>query len=130
MGDFRVLAKTVKMREPLNRNEVRRWPLAASPNLDELQELARTLPPEELPRFLGELETVRCVAFARLTTPATTPPQDELLDVQQVADRLRMSRDWVYRRARKLPFFCNGGTGRALRFSSARLDLYLKQKSR
>jgi predicted DNA-binding transcriptional regulator AlpA len=98
--------------------------------LEAALDLAENLPADELPRLVGELEEIRCIALMRLTTRETKSQTDELLDVHEVAALLHMSTDWVYRRARKLPFFCENGSSRALRFSAAKLDLYLKQKSR
>jgi predicted DNA-binding transcriptional regulator AlpA len=92
--------------------------------------LAGNLPAEELPRLLGDLEEVRAVALMRLTTRETKSQTDELLDVQQVAARLHMSADYVYRHAKIFPFTVKNRTGRALRFSSSGLASYLKQKSK
>src|SRR5580704_18419309 len=58
---------------------------------------ARTLPSEELPRLLGDLEEVRATALARLVAPppAHTGP-DELIDVQEASRRLGVSTDYLY----------------------------------
>jgi len=91
---------------------------------------AKALPPEQLPEFLGELHTVEVIALARIAAPTFEPRPDRLLNVAEVADRLHLSRDYVYRHARKFPFICKDKTGRALRFSSAGLDSYLKKSTR
>jgi hypothetical protein len=36
------------------------------------------LPPEQLPRLLGELEEIRCTAITRLSAPAPGMAQDQL----------------------------------------------------
>jgi len=95
--------------------------------LEEVLELAGTLPADELPRLLGELEEVRARAFQRLSTPEQAPTSDALLTVKQVAARLSVSREYIYVHARQFPFFRPNKTGRALRFSAAGLDLYLKK---
>jgi excisionase family DNA binding protein len=59
---------------------------------------ANSLPPAELPRFLGELEELRLVAFARMIAPpaAVTQPDEELLDIAEAARRLNLSRTTLY----------------------------------
>jgi excisionase family DNA binding protein len=88
-------------------------------------DLARTLPLEELPLFLGELEQIRVTALARITAPAVESKPDELLNVEQTAARLNCSQNYLYRHSRRLPF--TRRVGRKLLFSSSGLDLYLKK---
>jgi len=95
--------------------------LELKPALD----LARTLAPAELPGLLGDLEEIRVTALARITAPAGEARPDELLDVEQVAKRLHVSRHYLYRHHRKFPFARR--VGRKLLFSAAGLDLYLKR---
>lgn len=59
---------------------------------------ARSLAVKELPRFLGELEEIRAIAFARLIAPpvACTQPDEELLDIPEAARRLNLSRTTLY----------------------------------
>jgi hypothetical protein len=52
---------------------------------------------------------------------------DELLDVNETARRLAVSRDWVYRNGKVLPFAMRVGT-RHLRFSSRGLDRWLRTR--
>ena len=98
--------------------------------LEAALDLAETLPADKLPRLLGSLEEVRAVALMRLTTRVEKTEPDKLLTVRQVADRLAVSRDWVYRHGKTLPFFYENGSSRNLRFSAAKLDLYLKGKQK
>jgi excisionase family DNA binding protein len=86
-------------------------------------EQARTLPAEQLAAFLGELETVRITALARITTPTVEGKEDCLLDVSEAAKRMHCSRDYLYRHSHRLPFARR--VGRKLLFSSNALDLYL-----
>ena len=88
---------------------------------------ARTLPPEELPRLLGDLEELRATALARLTTPAAAQRPDELLTVEQAAERLGLSVDYLYRNHSRLPFARR--MGRTLRFSSLGIDEYIRRTS-
>jgi excisionase family DNA binding protein len=95
--------------------------------LEGILESARQLSPAELPRLLGELEEIRSTALARLTSPA--PPvqaPDALLDVDAAADRLGMSRSYVYRHAGRFPFVRR--VGRSLRFSANGIENYLRQR--
>jgi len=94
------------------------------PELEVALELARELDAADLPYFLGELETVRVMAQARLASPPVPAPPDQLLDCEQAAARLHLSKDYIYRHSAK---FGARRIGRALRFSSAGLDAYLKK---
>jgi hypothetical protein len=86
---------------------------------------ARTLPAADLPEFLGELETVRIVALARIVAPAAQARPDELLEVREAAYRLGVSPDFVYRNHKKYTF--TRREGRKLLFSSNGLDAYLRK---
>jgi excisionase family DNA binding protein len=59
---------------------------------------AHSLAAAELPRFLGELEEIRAIAFARLIAPNVPPaqPDEELLDISEAARRLNLSRTTLY----------------------------------
>ena len=88
---------------------------------------ARQLSPAELPRLLGDLEEIKATALARLTAPA--PPvqsPDALLDVDEAAARLGMSRSYLYRHASRFPFVRH--VGRSLRFSANGIENYLRQR--
>lgn len=87
---------------------------------------ARELPVEQLPRLLGELEEVRCTAMARLTMPAPAQAQsDELLDVEEGARRLGLSKDYLYRHHSSFPF--TRRVGRKLLFSARGIDKHIRQ---
>lgn len=90
--------------------------------------VVRNLAPDDLPRLLGELETVRAVAWSRLTAPAAPAKRqagDELLDVDGAAARLGMSASYLYRNHRRFSF--SRRVGRALRFSSEGIDSYIQE---
>jgi len=95
---------------------------------------ARALPPEELPRFLGDLEEVRMTALARLSAPAVqhqAQPHtdgDDTLDVDGAAKYLGISAKWIYRNHAAMPCV-NIGCGRKprLRFRRRDLDVWLQQ---
>lgn len=58
----------------------------------------------ELPRLLGDLEEVKAIALARLITAPAAQISDRLLDVAEAAERLCMSKDYLYRNKGRLPF--------------------------
>jgi excisionase family DNA binding protein len=84
----------------------------------------RELPVDELPRLLGELEEIRCTAIARLSAPAPVPLEDQLLDVEVAAQRLGVSKDYLYRHHAELPF--TRRMGKALRFSISGMEKWLR----
>lgn len=90
---------------------------------------AWTLSPDQLPRFLGDLEELRATALARLTAPTPQLAPDLNLDAGEAAKRLGMSKSFVYRNAANFPFAVRMGT-RAIKFSSRGIDAYLAGKKR
>jgi predicted DNA-binding transcriptional regulator AlpA len=88
---------------------------------------ARTLPAEDLPRLLGDLEEVRTTALARLAAPAPQQaPSDSLLDVHEAAVRLGLSASYLYRHANRFGFARR--VGRAVRFSSNGIENYIRRR--
>jgi hypothetical protein len=88
--------------------------------------LANSLPASELIQFLSEIRTVELTAQSRLFTPAPPAPKDNLLTVAQAAEKLAVSKLFLYRHAETLPFAKR--VRGLLRFSSAGIDSYLKGK--
>jgi len=66
------------------------------------------VPTERIPALLSQLSALQSVMAARLVSAtdldesATT--QDTLLTVAQAAERLGVSKDWLFRRSRTLTF--------------------------
>lgn len=97
--------------------------------LEGILESARQLAPAELPRLLGDLEEIKATALARLAAPVAPVQQpDALLDVEEAAARLGMSRSYLYRHASRFPFVRR--VGRSLRFSTNGIENYLRQQQR
>ncbi len=96
------------------------------PELQTVLARVKELPVEDLPRLLGDLEEIRSTAMARLTKPPTLQRPDDLLTVEQAAERLGVSEDYLYRNHSRLPFVCR--MGRTLRFSSLGIDEYIGRK--
>jgi hypothetical protein len=87
---------------------------------------ARALAADEIPRFLGDLETIRAVAWSRLTAaPATKQAGDELVDIEETARRLGVSCSFLYRNHGKYAF--SRRVGRSLRFSSQGIQSHIEQ---
>jgi hypothetical protein len=87
----------------------------------------RQIPADKLPQLLGELEVVRATAVMRLSSPASAPQShDELLSIEPAAERLGVSRDYLYHNHDKFTF--TRRMGRKLLFSSLGIDAYIAKK--
>jgi hypothetical protein len=90
------------------------------------RDAARDLRPEELPGFIGELETVKATAWARLSAPASASAErDELLEVEAAAQRLGVSKDYLYRHHAQYSF--TRRQGRKLLFSALGIEKHIRQ---
>ena len=89
-----------------------------------------SVPVEEIPTALGALEAIKAVLCARLTQP-TRPDhrdQDQLLDVEETAARLKTSPDWLRRHGGALPFTVHLSPGQ-VRYSAKRLDQWIAHRA-
>lgn len=93
--------------------------------LPSLEEVA-AVSSEEIPALLGQLEILKAALLAR-TLPSNgkaslpAPPEaDRLLTPEETAERLGISRRWLYRHSDTLPF-TRRLSRKALRFSEAGL---------
>ena len=89
-----------------------------------------TVPPTRLPALLSQLSAVQSAMAARLISADRDEPtstEDTLLTVDQAAERLGVSKDWLFRRSRTLPFVVR--LGRHLRFSNRGIDRYLRSRT-
>ena len=95
--------------------------------LEPVLQAARTLPPAELPRLLGDLEEVKATALAQPAPARLTPLQqtDEFLTVKAAAQRLGCSADYLYKNSASLPFTRH--LGKKLLFSTRGIEEYLRQ---
>lgn len=79
---------------------------------------------------LAELETSRAALLAELIALNTKhEPEDRLLTVQEAAEILSVTTDWLYRHADEFRFTVRPGAGQ-LRFSSVGLQNYLRRERR
>jgi excisionase family DNA binding protein len=88
------------------------------------------IPPSRIPALLSLLSAVQSAMAARLISAGSEEPasaDDALLTVAQAAERLGVSKDWLFRRSRTLPFVVR--LGRHLRFSSRGIERYLRNRT-
>ena len=94
---------------------------------EDILQAARELPVEELPGLIGQLETAKATAWARLAALSNgTHHHDELLDVEAAAARLGVSRDYLYRHHSQYSF--TRRQGRKLLFSAVGIEKHIRQK--
>ena len=89
-----------------------------------------TVPPSRIPALLSQLSALQGAMAARLISAdrdETVSTEDTLLTVDQAAERLGVSTDWLFRRSRTLPFVVR--LGRHLRFSNRGIDRYLRNRT-
>jgi len=86
---------------------------------------------DELLAALARIEAERSLTFAQLLALelARAEPEDRLLTVQEAADILRVTVDWLYRHADEFRFTVRPGAGQ-LRFSSIGIQDYLRRERR
>lgn len=108
-------------------------PRRGVPTLDELAadpSSAAGLSPASLRALLVRAAAALAALSAVAMAPAPPAPgetMDRALTVKEVAARIGLSEDYLYRHARDLPFFLPSVNGvRAVRFSERRLADYLR----
>ena len=94
-------------------------------SLQPVLQLAQELPPDELPEFLGDWEQIRVTAFTRLTAPGVPTPDDRLIEIAELAQRLNSSKDFVYRNQDKYRSFARP-QGKKLLWSNNGLNEFIK----
>lgn len=95
-------------------------------SLESVLDMARSLPREDLPRLLGDLAEISATANARLTSSVVETRSDEMLDVEESARRMGVSKDYLYRHQKKFTFARR--IGRKLLFSSVGLEKFLARR--
>lgn len=93
---------------------------------------ATQLPREAIAMLLGELEQIKAQLWSRLIVAHTGGESvanngDNLLDVNQAALKLGMSKDYLYRNAAHLPFTVRVGK-KHVRFSEIGIDRFIRQR--
>lgn len=109
----------------------------AVPTLDDLAAdptRATALPPAVLQALLCQCTTLQTTLLGALLSAAATrtgqaaEEPDSLIDVAAAAERLGVSKDWLYHHAHQLPFRVQ--QGRLLRFSTAGIARYIRSRMR
>ena len=99
--------------------------------LVELDRCVAAAEAEHLPALLASLSAMLSVVAARMLSHPSGPESqarkcDENLSVQEAARRLGVSKDYLYRHARRLPFARR--VGRRLLFSAQGLERWNRQR--
>ncbi|MBI3329788.1 MAG: helix-turn-helix domain-containing protein [Nitrospinae bacterium] len=90
------------------------------------------MPVEQMPGLLSQLERLWALIWVKLMIVPVSgtrenPGPDRLLDVSEAAHRLGVSKDYLYRHAKRLPFALRIGPGQ-LRFSERGLERWIKTR--
>lgn len=95
---------------------------------EDILKAAREVAPEDLPALIGQLEAAKATAWQRLTAKpeSAQAEHDELIPVEVAAERLGLSKDYLYRHHSQYPF--TRRQGRKLLFSALGLEKYIRQK--
>ena len=112
--------------------------MKAIPNLDEIATdpaVARDLPADVrlalTARAIGVLNALFAAGLADAASgngpAAHSTDGDRRLKIEEAATRLGVSKAWLYRNARKLPFTVP--IGRSLGFSARGIEKYLRQRT-
>lgn len=86
--------------------------------------------PEEIPVLLVSLASIQSLLTSRLlvvgmsTAAGTTEREDRLIEIEEAAERLSMSKSSLYKN--KYPFKVHMGT--SVKFSSNGIDKYIAQR--
>ncbi len=85
------------------------------------------VPIEEIPSLIMHLAALQSALAARLMQDRENDAgasEDRLLTIDEAAERLRTSKDWLYRNSSRLPF--TRRIGRTIRFSERSLQLFIE----
>jgi excisionase family DNA binding protein len=84
---------------------------------------------DECAAIIGAVERVKALAYDKIMkkTPQPATQGDRLLTVEEAAEKLSMTKDYLYRTSKKLPFTVRTGR-KQLRFSLLGIERYIKQR--
>ncbi len=87
------------------------------------------LPLETVPALMAQIAAAQSTLAARLLSAENKAElNDELLDAAGAAEKLGVSKDWLYTRTHTLPFVVR--LGRKVRFSLRGIEKYVKELQR
>jgi predicted DNA-binding transcriptional regulator AlpA len=102
--------------------------------LRELEEIADDIKAGTSPDLFAGLERVRRIAELRIVALSRPPAEivpsvgpDRLLKAEELAERLAVPLDWVYRHQRQLPFRVRVGS-RLVRFSESGFQRWVRTR--
>jgi predicted DNA-binding transcriptional regulator AlpA len=109
--------------------------ISPHPSLDDLARdpsLARDLPPRTLEAIVIKCAAVQSAAAVALVEAAAEHSKkdevgDRLLSVEEAADKLSVSKDWVYRRGKKFGLAVPLGAG-TLRYSNKAIEEHIERR--
>jgi excisionase family DNA binding protein len=87
------------------------------------------LSPGHVSVLLTQWTALQASMAARLVAAsqaASVEPSEKLLSVEQAAERLGVSKDWLYRRTSRLPFVIR--VGRHVRFSAQGIERFIRSR--
>lgn len=91
--------------------------------IDELEE-------QKIPFLMTQLATVQTNLACRMIRSISSSQksgEDRILTLDEAAERLNVSRSWLYRRSKRLPFVVR--TGRKVGFSERGLQEFIRKKT-
>ncbi len=96
----------------------------------ELEQAVANVPVSHIPTLLGVLATIQATAQLRMHHQEPEPARQEerLLTIEEAAQRLNMTKDYLYRNANKFPFIVRPAP-RQVRVSLIGLERYIKTRS-
>ncbi len=102
--------------------------------LRDLEAVAGNVDAEAFANLSAGLERVRCIAQLRVVALSRPPAEivpsvrpDRLLKAEELAERLAVPLDWVYRHQRQLPFRVRVGS-RLVRFSESGFQRWVRTR--
>lgn len=96
--------------------------------MTEARDIVKDSPPAALAVALADLEKLKAILWTQLTMAcASRPePEDMLLDAESAAQRLGVSPETLYRKAKTFPFRVK--VGNSLRFSATGINAWIKSR--
>ena len=100
--------------------------------LDLLEQELGNMPAEKIPELLQEIEGLRARAWAKLFSAGNGQKEisvgERLLSVEEAAQKLSMTKDYLYRHADRFPFTVRP-TPSHLRFSLQGIEKFIRQRT-
>ena len=130
--DYRDQSARLRLADPTGRVDGSRGDDQIALLLTELDRCIAVAAVENLPALLASLSAMLAVVASRMLSSPSGPESparecDENLSAQEAARRLGVSKDYLYRHARRLPFARR--IGRRLLFSAKGLERWNRQRS-